>query len=315
MKPVILGSLSILFLSTVLTPVGQAAESGSTLYAPRVPSAPTTTIPQNLATIAAIYAPRAQRNSASRDQTSTQFGSRILAQNSLSSTRYNAILQQIESNSAQSSLSQGKLVRFKVRIENISTKDEFIASNGTKWTLDFSPGFWLVSNQTTPLFKAREQDRGQGIEAIAEDGNPTQLAQSFASQPSGVFNTAVGATKAGGIRPGQVFEFTVTATPGQKLFFVTMFGQSNDWFYAPRESGIALFDTSGQPIQGDVTTQVQLWNAGTEVDEEAGIGPTQGPRQSAPNTGVAENGPIQAVMLQAPYAQTNQVMRVTIIPE
>jgi hypothetical protein len=207
--------------------------------------------------------------------------------------------------------------QFKVRIENISTKDQFTASNGTKWTLDFSPGIWFVSTNAATLFTPGQKDKGQGIEAIAEDGAPTNLAKALRNQPgvqsSAIFNTAVGATKVGGIRPGQVFEFTVTASPGQQLSFVTMFGQSNDWFYAP-QAGIALFDANGQPIQGDVTNQIGLWNVGTEVDEEPGIGPNQGPRQKAPNTGGEENGVVQAVSDQAAYAQTSQLMRVTLTP-
>jgi hypothetical protein len=60
---------------------------------------------------------------------------------------------------------------------------------------------------------------------------------------------------------------------------------------------------------------MDLWNAGTEIDEEPGIGATQGPRQKAPNTGVNENGVVQAVQDQAAYAQTSRLMRVTITPE
>jgi hypothetical protein len=225
--------------------------------------------------------------------------------------QFDSIQQQPEN---QTIVSKSQATKFKVRIENISKKEAFTASNGTKWTLDFSPGVWLISNNNAPLFK----DRGQGIEAIAEEGNTTNLAKALQTQKgvqsSGIFNTAVDAVKAGGIRPGQAFEFTVTATPGQKLSLVTMFGQSNDWFYAP-QSGIALFDASGKPVQGDVTSQIGLYNAGTEVDEEPGIGPNQGPRQKAPNTGVNENGVVQAVNYQADYAQTSQLMRVTITPE
>ncbi|MGA7934540.1 MAG: spondin domain-containing protein, partial [Kovacikia sp.] len=213
---------------------------------------------------------------------------------------------------------QAQPTRFKVRIENISAQDEFTASNGTRWTLDFSPGIWLVSSSNDPLFTVGQKDRGQGIEAIAEDGNPSKLAKSLQSQKgvqsSGIFNTAVGATKVGGIRPGQAFEFTVTASPGQKLSLVTMFGQSNDWYYAPK-TGIALFDANGKPVQGDVTSKISLWDAGTEVDEEPGIGPNQGPRQKSPDTGVDENSTVQGVNVQAAYTKTKQVMRVTITPE
>jgi hypothetical protein len=59
----------------------------------------------------------------------------------------------------------------------------------------------------------------------------------------------------------------------------TMMGQSNDWFYAPAESGIALFK-DGKPISGEISSQIILWDAGTEVDQEPGIGSDQGPRQT-----------------------------------
>jgi hypothetical protein len=58
-----------------------------------------------------------------------------------------------------------------------------------------------------------------------------------------------------------------------------------------------------------------LLDDGTEVDEEPGIGPNQGPRQKAPNTGAEENGVVQKVNDQAAYGETEKVMRVTITPE
>jgi hypothetical protein len=218
-----------------------------------------------------------------------------------------------------SQTTKSALTKFKVRIENISTKEQFTASNGTKWTLDFSPGVWLVHNTQDPLFTLGQKDRGQGLEAIAEDGDPKMLAKSLQNQSgvlsSGVFDTAVGASKVGGIRPGQLFEFAVSAAPGQKLSIATMFGQSNDWFYAPVGSGITLFDDQGTPKGGDVTSQMVLLDDGSEVDEEPGIGPNQGPRQKALNTGTDENGVVQKVNDQAPYAETSKVMRVTITPQ
>jgi hypothetical protein len=220
---------------------------------------------------------------------------------------------------SKASAPDNQATQFKVQIENISKTNAFKASNGKEWTLDFSPGVWLVQDQSAQLFTVGQTDRGQGLEAIAEDGKPDPLAKSLANQPgvisTGEFKTAVGALKPGGIRPGQVFEFTVNATPGQQLSFATMFGQSNDWFYAPDENGIALFDAKDQPIRGDVTAQIQLWNDGSEVDEEPGIGPNQGPRQSAPNTGTAENGVVKVIQGTSPYNQASQVMRVTITPE
>jgi hypothetical protein len=50
------------------------------------------------------------------------------------------------------------------------------------------------------------------------------------------------------------------------------------------------------------------------VDQEAGIGSQQGPRQKGPNTGKAENGVVQKVQDGKPYANASSVLRVTITP-
>ncbi len=118
---------------------------------------------------------------------------------------------------------------------------------------------------------------------------------------SGVFNMPVGATSPGPATPGTgsddggAYEFSFYAgpstTPGTqtKLSFATMFGVSNDLFLGPLGTGIRLYDDAGQPVSGDVTNQVFLWDAGTEVNEEPG-GPNQAPTQSGPNMGETENG-------------------------
>jgi hypothetical protein len=133
----------------------------------------------------------------------------------------------------------------------------------------------------------------------------------------GSTNTPVGAGSPGDIWPGQAFEFKVAAKPGERLTFAAMFVQSNDLFYAPREDGIALFDASGKPMSGDVTSQILLWDAGTEVNEEPGLGPNQAPLQAAPNTGPAEHGavrPITEVKDGFHYPTVPEVLRVTITP-
>jgi hypothetical protein len=67
-----------------------------------------------------------------------------------------------------------------------------------------------------------------------------------------------------------------------------MFVPSNDYFYAPAAAGIALWDASGNQVSGDVTSQIQLWDAGSEVDQEPGLGADQVQRQAAANTGAAD---------------------------
>jgi hypothetical protein len=93
-----------------------------------------------------------------------------------------------------------------------------------------------------------------------------------------------------------------------------MFGQSNDLFYAPGAKAIALFDSKGQPLASDITSQLQLWDAGTEVNEEPGLGPNQAPRQAAPNTGTAEKGKVMLVKDQFHYPSVRDVLRVSVKP-
>src|SRR5215471_3686213 len=117
------------------------------------------------------------------------------------------------------------------------------------------------------------------------------------------------------LQSGEAFEFKVSGKPGERLTIATMLGQSNDLFYAPREEGVALFDTTSRPIAGDITSQILLWDAGTEINEEPGLGPNQPAFQSAPNTGPAEHGvvrPISEVNDGFHYPSVAQVLRVTV---
>jgi len=211
-------------------------------------------------------------------------------------------------------------VRFTVRVENISNPEGMVASNGAKVPFALSPGMFVLTEKSAALFTEGKPARKNGLEMQAEDGDPSGLVSSLVSMHHssnlhGVFNTPVGAMTTGPIRPGDVYEFTVTAPPGMKFFMTQMFGQSNDWFYAPGANGIALFDAKGNPISGDITDQLYLWNAGTEKDEEVGIGPNQGPRQKGPNIGDDEHGVVHRVN-DARWAGRNaEYFRITITPE
>ena len=178
----------------------------------------------------------------------------------------------------------------------------------------------MVHTEKAPIFSAGKKDRSQGLEAQSEDGDPSMLAKSLQSvkgiKSLVVFTTPIGAAGPGPITPGAAYEFTISAIAGDRLSLTTMMGQSNDWFYAPAESGIDLFE-NGRGISGDITAQMVLWDAGTEVDQEPGIGSDQGPRQKAPNTGKAENGVVRTakdVEYGSAYSNVSNVMRVTIKP-
>ena len=103
---------------------------------------------------------------------------------------------------------------------------------------------------------------------------------------SGQFAVPVGAMEPGLLLPDNMYAFEFEAGPGSYLSFATMMVHSNDLFYAPGPTGIALWDGHEQ-ITGDITDQIQLWDAGTEMNQEPGEGADQ-PLQGGPATGEAD---------------------------
>ena len=207
---------------------------------------------------------------------------------------------------------------FTVRIENISSADGQTAADGTRWPFALSPGMFVL-NEKNVLFKEGKAATN-GLEAQAEDGNPAGLVSSLekmhhASALHGVYNTPAGAMAPGPIGPGAAYEFSFSATPKMKLYMALMFGQSNDLFYAPDAAGIALFDGKGNALSGDVTEKLVLWDAGTEVNEEEGVGPNQAPRQKEANTGPAENGVVHRAKDARFYGKNAELFRVTVTAE
>lgn len=212
----------------------------------------------------------------------------------------------------------GERVTFEVRIENVSTTDTLQTSAGPM-AIPLSPGAYAVHGPDVEIFTIGEP-ASAGLEAIAEDGTPAFLAPTLDRTAgvfdAGAFEVPVGTSTAAPIGPGEAYEFTVEAERGDYLSFATMFVQSNDLFFAPAPEGIPLFDDA-EPISGDVTDEVLLWDAGTEVNQEPGVGPDQAPRQAGTDTGADENGvvvSIDAVTDGYTYPAVDQVIRVTITP-
>jgi hypothetical protein len=70
-----------------------------------------------------------------------------------------------------------------------------------------------------------------------------------------------------------------------------MLVQSNDIFAGAE---INLFQ-NGTPVSGDITSQLLLLDAMSEMNEFPGAGNFQAPRQPGPNSGESENGIVGAV--------------------
>jgi hypothetical protein len=123
----------------------------------------------------------------------------------------------------------------------------------------------VYSGNVKPLFTTGQQDIGNGLSKIAQEGNQSELVASL-GKAAGVKHVYVLDPSTHPITPGNSAEIKIEAAAGDKIAFATMFGNSNDWFYA--------FDDTGVPITqtGDLSSYVKLWDDGTEINEYPGAG-------------------------------------------
>jgi uncharacterized protein (DUF2141 family) len=192
-------------------------------------------------------------------------------------------------------------------------------------TVPLSPGAYAVHSDDVSFFTTGSEAPA-GIEAIAEDGRPAGAVEGDDGTPAGNYVRTLmgldGVKTAGGfgsgpIGPGGSVSFDIEATPGDRLSLATMYIQSNDLFYAFQPEGIALFDDNGQPVGGERTDQVMLYDAGTEGDQEPGVGLDQAPRQDELNTGPSGEGSVTQVDGANDgfeYPAPESIIRVTITP-
>jgi hypothetical protein len=219
---------------------------------------------------------------------------------------------------AQAAAAQAQPTRFTIKVENISQGEALKLSTGKTAPFVSAPVLWAVhAGSANPLFLGGQPDAGKGLETLAETGNPAVLLKSVTGAKDiasvGADDQPAGTTAHGPITPGQGYQFEIEAVPGQSLSVAWMFGQSNDLFYS-NDRPIALFDGAGKPVRGDMTPQLALWDAGTEVNEEPGLGPNQGPRQKTPDAGVTEHNAVAHVRDAYTYPRTATVLRLSIAP-
>src|SRR5262249_49130741 len=98
--------------------------------------------------------------------------------------------------------------------------------------------------------------------ACKKDDNPGHAAPQIetlavenvlASKPLVESGTFQGTGSPALIMPGQSTTITFSAAKGEALSFATMYGWSNDLFFAPANPGIQVYDNTGTPIEGDVS--------------------------------------------------------------
>jgi hypothetical protein len=235
---------------------------------------------------------------------------------------------------AQLSRSGSAGTPFVVRIENVGRR-VLTLPTGAVADIPLSSGVWVIHTGRNPIFTPGELQSGAGLKGLAEAGMAGAFAPNLRGLPgvrsAGAFETPQGRPRGrmsmdraegGGanttrmLQQGQYFEFAFTAQQGDRLSLALMLSQSNDGLVATGAGGIPLFDGT-RPLSGDITAQLSLWDAGTEVNEEPGMGRNQGLRQGAPHAGDPERRPVRP-MGESEFGDrwppVAQIVRVTITP-
>lgn len=150
-----------------------------------------------------------------------------------------------------------------------------------------------------PIYELGKTDNGLGLKDIAQFGNVTKLQNSLKALPNikGVYIAG-----SAPVPPGNKVMTTFKADLGDKVAYATMFGFSNDWFYANEQS----IDAS---TKGDLTSKTTLFDSGTGVDQYPGAGNHQALFGGMPQS---ENMPISKVGTQYPVPAVQNVIKVTI---
>ena len=139
-----------------------------------------------------------------------------------------------------------------------------------------SPVLVVVYNDIqNPIYSVGENDRKEGLKDLAQKGNADILAAALKNKPGvkGVYVLAEPTTRvllpSIGSAPGGNVSQTISFEQGDRLAIATMYGFSNDWFFASKGNGVDPSD------KGDISNTIALYDDGTALNQFPGAGITQ----------------------------------------
>ena len=156
----------------------------------------------------------------------------------------------------------------------------------------------VYTGNTNPIYQLGQKDAQLGLAALAQRGDPGQLKASLEKVPQvrkiyTITKTAL---------PGESMECNYEAAANEKVAFATMFGYSNDWFFANGPELNAL-------TKGDITSKTVLLDDGTAVSQYPGAGNAQ---SVFGGTLMPEDKAISAVGDTYPVPAVDGIVKITI---
>lgn len=173
-------------------------------------------------------------------------------------------------------------------------------NNETGIITGLSPALVVVyTGDKNPIYELGKQDAGIGLKEIAQFGDVSKLQNSLMTLPN-----VKGIYIAGNapVAPGNKIMTSFRAETGDKIAYATMFGFSNDWFYA-NEQPIDAFSI------GNATSVTALFDSGTGIDQYPGAGNNQALFGGTPQP---ESKVISKVGNEYPLPATDDVIKITI---
>lgn len=156
----------------------------------------------------------------------------------------------------------------------------------------------VYTGDTNPIYQLGEKDAQLGLAALAQRGDPDPLRASLEKVPQVRKIYTITDT----VLPGNSMQCTYEAAANEKVAFATMFGYSNDWFFANGPALAAL-------TKGDVTSKTVLLDDGTAVSQYPGAGNAQ---NVFGGTVMPEDKPIAAVGDTYPVPAVSDIVKITI---
>lgn len=156
----------------------------------------------------------------------------------------------------------------------------------------------VYQGNKNPIFE-EGQKSSEGLKDLAQKGDTQKLVAALKAMPNVRDVKVLGNVP---IAPSQSVEGQFTFSNSDHIAFATMYGFSNDWFYA----GSFMI---GANSTGNITGTAKLYDSGTGVDQFPGAGNHQAVFKGTPQP---EDKAIQEVNTMYPVPAVEKVLRLTI---